>query len=339
MYHLPAKEQVIIQALIMGIAFTINYSAIFYPLICLVGLLLSPHNVVSKIWGSLLGVIIIISFILYTKEKTKEITGTAEFSVLGSWQIANNALYIYNHIKVDTNLLPKETRELNRLTKQFFSTVPDSMRQLSSFEGSYFIDVSFSPLKQFLIQHASYEDPISKFKAWQYVAPAYKNYGNTLIKQHPGIFARHFLLLNLKNYFLPPLEKFDNYSLMNLSVPTNVQDWFDYITPNISAVSSTFQGKLFHMFPLSFLILYTYFIGLCLYFTSRSSMKKTDKSLNKAIKFTVAFLFLSAAFSLWAKPAVFRYQVTPIILLYAFAPLVYTYIRSKGNSIININNT
>ncbi len=48
---------------------------------------------------------------------------------------------------------------------------------------------------------------------WGKASIIYGQYGKWLIKHYPVAFIRYFMLLNVKNYFLPPLEKLEIYNL------------------------------------------------------------------------------------------------------------------------------
>lgn len=321
LYH-RSIGHVLLQAIIIGIAFTIRYTAIYYPLVALTGMLFSSHKTSTKFWGSLLGIALIIPFILYTKQKTKQITGTAQFSVFGGWQIANNALYMYNYIEVDSSKLPSETRELDKLSKNFFKKIPISKNELASLPGTYFIKVPWAILKPYMFVRYEMDDPPSTFRAWGKVSPIYSKYGFYLISHYPFSFAKHYLWLNTQNYFQPHLEKFGTYNLKINTVPPEVQDWFDYPTPDVYAVSTTFQGKLFYIYPLLFMILNIHFmISLAWLFFSRR-IKETGTHFRKSLLFITSFLVINFSFSVYATPVVLRYQIVPLIVLFTFCLLI-----------------
>jgi hypothetical protein len=316
MFHRPTPSQVIIQGLIIGFAFTIRYTAVYYPLISLVGLLLSKQTNFRKVGGAILGVSLMIPFALYTIQKTKEATGKAQFSILGEWQMANNALYMYEHIRVDSTKLPKEVRALDRVTKQFFTDIPPVQRDLTSFAGAFFLIAPYAPLKQYLNHQYNDEELPTQFQAWGKIAPLYADYGKALIGQYPIAFLKYFLAPNIKNYFLPPLEKFETYNFMTNNVPTTVQDWFDYIAPDIAVVSATFQGRLFYPYRLFFLILNVYFWGSVTWFLFKDRSKKLKPDFRKATILTSCFLLLHFGFSIVASPLVLRFQVFPMIVIF-----------------------
>jgi len=322
MLHRPTTGQVLLQGIIIGLAFTIRYAAIYYPLVAIAGFLLSQQRLAVKIWGILLGIILMMPFYYYTQQKTREVTGTAEFSVFGGWQIANNALYMYDHINVDSNKLPPETRALDRLSKQFFLKVPPKPGELAALPGTYFIKVPWAILKPYMAAHYTYTDPPGQFRAWGMVSPIYNKYGTYLITHYPYAFAQYYLWLNTKNYFLPHLEKFGNYNLAINTIPAHVQDWFDYITPNINSISATFQGKLFYIYPILFMVLNTYFIAYMIWIFLTGGFKRLSQNFRPTVQFISIFLLLNFGFSVFATPVVLRYQVVPMTILFVFSLLL-----------------
>lgn len=337
MLHKPALSQVIIQGVIIGMAFTVRYTALYYPLVTVAGLLLSRHQPAVKAWGSVLGIGLIIPFVLVTQQKTKELTGTGQFSVFGGWQIANNALYMYSHIIVDSTLLPKETLALNGLATQFFKTVPDSQRNLAVFQGSFFIAAPYAPLQRYMGQENAVNETGDQFKAWAKVSPVYSAFGQSLIARHPLAYSRYFLWPNLKKYFQPSLEKFESYNMGMNTVPTNVQDWFGYITPDVLAVSSTFQGALFFLYPSLFLVLNLYFLGMMVWLLGSRRFRILPARFWKATIILSIFLGLNAGFSILAEPVVLRYQIVPMIVLFTFSLLFLDFMDRKKQQKINTN--
>jgi len=319
MFHRSTITQIIVQGVIIGLCFPIRYTAIYYPLVALVGLLLSKHKFPVKVFGFLIGIVPMVSFYFYTKQKTKEITGTSEFSVFGGWQIANNALYMYGHINVDSNNLPPETHSLDEASKQFFERFHPSPQELAALPGTYFMKVPYAILKPYMAARYSYDNPREQFKVWGLVSPIYKKYGTWLITNYPIQFAQYYLWLNTKNYFLPHLEKFEIYNLGIKTVPSHVQDWFGYITPYVRSISANIQGKLFYIYPILFMVLNFYFmIRMCWLFLSKGINKLTP-FFKTTLIFISFFLFANFCFSVFATPVVLRYQLIPLIFLFIFS--------------------
>ena len=328
----PKAYHIISIALLIGFLFTIRYTAIYYPLVSAFALLISRQKTLSKIAGSLAPLIFIIPFIIYTKQKTKEVTGTSEFSVFGGWQLANNALYMYDYIKVDSTQLPPEFRPLDRMTKQYFNIVHPRFKDFSPFPGTYFIKVHYAPLKQYMLRYVKSEDGNWGFREWGKVSPLYNAYGSYLIKKYPFQFARYYLLLNTKNYFIPHLEKFNLYNIGENEVWPEAATWFQYKTTAIAVVSKELQGSIFFIYPTLFLLLNFFFLYAFISLVLARSKFKYDQFRYKAVILTAVLLLTNFGFSVLATPVVLRYEVFPMILLFTFSLLIMQLLNNTKHS-------
>jgi len=320
MYRYPSLSNIFLQAVLIGSAFMLRYTAIYYPFVSLVAIFLSGYKLPVKLAGITGPWIIILPFIIYTQQRTKEVTGTAEFSVFGGWQLANNALYMYPHITVDSTKIPDDTRALDRLARNYFIKVPPEYRVLESVEGTYFIKVPNAILKPYMFARYDFEDAPGQFVSWGKVSPVYKKYGSYLIREHPIAFARYYLWLNTKNYFIPYLEKFGFYNVGENSVGDPVVKWFGLKNNIVSLVPSIeFQGSVFFIYPYLFLILNIFFAASLVYSLLTGVYRRSTRHQKFAIIVVVAFLLLNFAFSVFATPVVLRYQIVPMILLLTFS--------------------
>ena len=320
MFHKPKLHHIIVSTVLIGLVFTIRYTAIYYPIVSAIAFLLSRHRIPLKLAGIISPWLLIIPFILYTQQETKKVTGTSEFSVFGGWQIANNALYMREHINVDSTRLPAGTRELDRLAMKYFQIVPPEQRQLAPLPGTFFMKVQNAILKPYMLMRYSFSDAPGQFKAWGQVSAVYKEYGTYLINHYPRAFAQYYLWLNTKNYFIPHLEKFSNYNLYMDSVFDDAREWFHLKSNSITKqASSELQSHLFFFYPPLFMMLNLYFISSFLFILFSGKLIKIQRKLVLALLVTVAFLCINFGFSIFATPVVLRYQVFPMILLVCFS--------------------
>lgn len=320
---IPNPYQVIINAVIFFIAFTFRYNAMYYPIITAIVYLISKHNIWIKVVGLLAGPVLIIPFIIFSSKAAKTLTGTAQFPpILGGWQWANNALYMREYVNPDIALFPsKETRELDGLARDFFETVPWEQRNLPDYVANYFIRVGKAPLKQYLYRKYRIHDEYSNVIAWGKVAPVFGDYGRFLIKRYPLAYARYYLLVNTKNYFLPPLEKLEIYNLGADSIWKRGQSWFSMATPKVKSINKYLQGLILLPYPTLFMLLNVFYsIALVRLIIKK---KLSDKITLPAIVIGIItlFLILNFFFSIFANIIVIRYQIFPMILLLSFGLL------------------
>jgi len=327
--HRPRPYQIFVQSLVFFIAFTFRYNAMYYPIIAAAAFLLSKQSTWLKLVGIISGPALIIPFILFSANAAKRMTGTSQFPpILGGWQWGNNALYMRGFIEEDSMVFPTpETAELDRIARQYFRQPNRPQDQLSSYVANFFIRQPEAPLKQYMERKYKETKDYGSVSQWGKVAPVFGQYGLFLIKRHPWAYARYYLLINTKNYFLPPLEKLEIYNLgMDELWPIGAY-WFDYPSLKIKAFSKTFQGTLLFIYTAIFAILNLYFtIALCL-FVRKKGLRKADKYFKFTVLLVSAFLFLNFVFSVFANIIVIRYQVFPMILFLAFTMLLTDYLE------------
>lgn len=319
MLHRPKRYQLLTLALLTGIAFTLRYTAIYYPLIGALAFALSAHPLRWKILGAILPLSLMIPFVIFTRQETKKLTGTAEFSVFGGWQIANNALYMYDHIDVDTNHLPPGSLTLDRMVRRYFKAVPPQARELDPFPGTFFIKVPDAPLKAYSYRFYKSYNAVGQFQAWGAVSPMYNAYGKWLILHHPLAFARYYCWLNTKNYFIPHLEKFGIYNFGSDSVWDQAAIWFDYPSPHIRSISAeTLPAIVFYGYPAVFMLLNLYFIAVFCWLLMRRQWNRLPPFFMRCCCLLGIYLLVNFAFSILATPVVLRYQVMPFLLLLSY---------------------
>jgi hypothetical protein len=328
----PSRQLLLAQVVLMGLAFTIRYTAMFYPLVAAIALLISPVRHLEKVLWIASPALLFLPFIRFTQLETKAITGTPEFSVFAGWQIANNALYMYGHIQVDSTQLPADTRRLDRMVKQYYHWAPSGYINLDDFDGTFFIKHPDAPLKQYMFRHYLKEARTNGLLSWGKVSPMYNKYGSWLVSHYPLAFARYYLWLNTKNYFNPYLAQMGLYNLGEDSVWDEAQYWFHYQSPRIRSFSRKFQGMLFYSYPSVFLILNLYFASCLLWLWLTRKIKQLEPTLQKALWLLTGFWVINIGFSIFATPVVLRYEVVPMLFLFAFSMLLLEFTDFKRPS-------
>ena len=328
----PTLRGVIAVAVIVGACFTIRYTAAYYPIVTALALLLSRHKVWVKLGGTLAPFVLIVPFVLFTESATKAITGTSEFSVFGGWQLANNAMYMYGHIRVDPRDLPPGTQAFDSLVKAYYKAAPPGFFTFDDFPGTFFIKHQHAPLKEYMRRHYSKELNEDEFKGWGMVSPIYNKYGVWLMKHYPVSFARYYLWLNVKNYFDPYLEKFNIYNLGEDSVGSLVQYWFHWDSPAVRSISKDFPATFFFFYVPLFLLLNLYFAGCLVWQLVTGRFRRLDPGFQTALLFMTGFLIVNFGFSVLATPIVLRYQLVPMMMLFAFSVLLLELTDQKESS-------
>jgi hypothetical protein len=325
----PKSYQILVQALFIFALFTFRYNAMIYPVVAAGIFFMSRQKAWIKIMGMVSGPALIIPFILWQSNAARVMTGTPQFPpILGGWQWGNNALYMRGFIQEDSNAFPTpQTAELDRIARDFFFRQPYRPQDLLFSEvANFFIRHPEAPLKQYMSRHYQPRTNYEDIAAWGKSAVVFDQYGKFLIKRHPLAFAHHYLLVNTKNYFMPPLEKLEVYNLGQDKIGKDAQFWFHY-TPKVWCISNELQGNILALFPTFFLILNIYFgMGLLL-FIRRGGFSKFSSEVKYTISIMTFFLALNAAFSIFANIIVIRYQIFPMLVLLTFAMLLTDYIE------------
>jgi len=161
---------------------------------------------------------------------------------------------------------------------------------------------------------------VGQFRAWGAVSPIYNRYGTWLIRHNPFAFARYYLWLNTKNYFVPHLEKFGIYNLGSDSVWDGARYWFQYETPAIRSVSSEkLPATIFFAYPAVFMLMNLYFIGALIWLLVTGKWRRMPPFFVRCLWLLSAYLAVNFAFSIFATPVVLRYQVLPFLLLFSYS--------------------
>lgn len=327
----PSKYQVIIHAILLSLCFTVRNNAYYYPLVSAICFLLSPQPYSRKIVGILMPFLFLIPFILFTRSASYKMTGTRQYSLFTGWQLANNALYIYDQIKVDsTILLTPEAREVNTIASQFFSRVnPDSYRSyLQSYVGNFFIRQPEAPLKQYFSLHYHPRNEVELVASWGKASETFQQFGEPILLHHPVAYLKYFIYPNLWNYLIPPLSHLGRFNYGQSSIEPIAQVWFNYPHPKIHASSYTFQG--------SFLIIYQgLFLVINLFYIWQIVLLFLRKPFNAAIArphiLIFTFFLLNLIFSLAATTNILRYQFVPMFIMLTFGLTLSDYLESSRN--------
>lgn len=327
----PHWYHLVVLSLTCFIAFTFRYNALYYPIIAAPAFLIAKHSRWFKMAGILFSPALIIPFILFSSNAAREMSGTPQFPpILGGWQWGNNALYMREYIEEDSNKFPSpQTAELDRIARQYYRQVPPQQRELSSYVGNFFIRQWDAPLKVYMVQHFKDSNDYSAVTAWAKAAPIFNQYGQYLIKRHPIPFLRHYILVNAKNYFLPPLEKLEVYNLGEDRMDRIAVHWFDYSGRKVSVVSKTFHGRLLAAYPAFFCLLNLFFAWNLFTLIHGKGLQNTERKFASAIGLISALVLINAAFSIFANIIVFRYQVFPMITLLAIVLLLTDFIEEE----------
>lgn len=333
----PSLYQVLVQGILLFLCFTIRNNAYYYPAIGAIAFLLSRQNWKIKMTGVIFPLLLIIPFIIHTRNAAYKMMGSKQFSLFTGWQLANNALYMYNDISVESEDLPtSQTQELDSLSKNFYKTViPEFQDYLSNYTGNFFIRQPDAPLKQYVSLHYNPKNGYEDVVVWGKASAVFADYGNYLIRKNPSAYIRNFMLLNAKVYFATPLEKLELYNLGADSVGSVAKYWFHFKNRRITAVSKEAQAAILFIFPPLFFLTNIYLIIWGLLFIVRRKFKNTSVALNRFLILMGGLLIANFSFCVFATIIVFRYQVFPLIICFTLSIMLLEWVNEKERSVMN----
>lgn len=323
---------IITHAILLFLCFSVRNNAYYYPIISVLTILIAKRALWFKTATIILSGIMIIVFIVYTREAAYKLTGTRQYSLFTGWQMANNALYIYEFSDTDKILSPRAA-ELEEMSKSFYTSIsqiaPDFHKGLSYFVGNFFIRSPYSPLKKYMTRHYKITDDSSLVVAWGKSASVFKEYGGYIIKNNFKAYISEFALPNTMNYFLPPLEKLEVYNLGIDDVFPIAQFWFHYPTSKIHSRSKTIQGSILSIYPILFFSLNVFAIISLFMFWVLEKYKFFPAILTKQLLLLNCFLALNFLFCIGATIIVLRYEFFPFIICLVSVLLLSEYIAKR----------
>src|SRR5207237_3820191 len=91
--------------------------------------------------------------ILFTSQTMQEVTGKRQFSAFGGWQLANNALYMYEHIPAaERGTVPARFEKLEKMVREHMDTLSRVKLTAQDSAASFFYLWSEKgPLVQYMV--------------------------------------------------------------------------------------------------------------------------------------------------------------------------------------------
>ena len=313
----PRTWQIGVQAILLLACFTVRYNAIYYPLIAALAFILSRQSWPRKLAGIGLGVLLVAGSFWYTSSKMLEVTGKRQFSAFGGWQLANNALYMYEHIPASQRgPIPPRFAKLETMVREHMDTLARvKLTKEDSISNFFYLWSPKAPLVQYMVREYAKDTVTPQFKRWASEGPLFAEYATYLIRRYPMRFVSEFLLPNSVKYAVPPPEFLGIYNMGGDSVGKLAKEWFNYKTVRVrehnnrnAKIGITGIYSIGSAIVNIFLLICV--IGLAVF----TGFKQGDKGLYRLL-FMVLFLWLlNTGFSIFASPIVLRYQVFPILI-------------------------
>lgn len=336
--HSPFKGIIVLNTLVLFLAFTVRYNALIYPLISIFAFTVSKLSTRRKLFGALSLVLVCTGFILHTGYKYKSLTGTWQFSPFSGWQLTNNAMYAYRYVdSAKRKPVPEKFKVLDQMIREYFDSTRDV--RIFPFEelqaSTVYMWTKSLTLYKFRDNFYNRDSTASEFKKWAAIGPLYKSYGLHMIKKYPWHYVRYFLWPNSIKYYAPPVEFLSIYNSESDSVAPIAQLWFRYKSPKVYRRFEGFSITTLDYYPiLTGTINVVFVCSLICFFILKGNQKKSY--FNKGLLLSTVFWVINAAFTIFASSVALRFQAFPILLVTTFALLLIDFLPKivlKGEAV------
>ena len=319
----PSHNLIIVHAIVLLLAFSVRYNALYYPIIAAIAFSLSKQPLKRKLLGIGSAIIVIAGFIQYTSVQYYKLNGIWQFTPFSGWQLANNAMYAYRYVdQKDLNPVPQELRALDNTVRHYFDTTRDLKKhpvEMLVASTVYMWDPR-SPLQIFM--HQKYlKDSVDPLKIWASMAPLYAHYGRYLIRQHPIAFAEHYLWPNAIKYYVPPEEFLKSYNASKDSVKLIAQSWFGYKNRKVTTAFKNLEVSSLCFLPIFAGIINVLFLSSIL-IVGLLKVLKRESILFSTLLIAISLWTANFTFSVFASPITLRYQLFSILVFYSFSVLL-----------------
>jgi len=324
----PTYRLIIIQTLVLFLAFIVRYNALYYPVIAAIALLLSKQLLKRKIIGITMSIVFVSAFMLYTSNQYYQLTGIRQFTPFSGWQMANNAMYAYRYVdSADRKKMPSRFLTLDNTVRHYFDTSrnirkhPEEMLVASTV---YMWDPR-SPLNKFMNEKFKKDSTAGIFKRWASMAPLYSDYGSYLIRQYPKAYFENYLIPNALKYYAPPGEFLDDYNMGRDTIAAIAQSWFRYKSKKVTTAFKDLKVNALDFLPIFTGIMNVLFlIGLLFVLILKGFRRNT--LFSSAFLLASALWIINFVFSVFASPITLRYQLFGILIFSSFAFILIDYI-------------
>jgi hypothetical protein len=319
---------IIFHIIILFIAFTVRYNALIYPIISCFTILLYLKPLRKKVWSAIACLVTCGLFILYTGNKYKELTGSWQYAPFSGWQLANNALYAYRHVKPYKRFpVPKKFSKLDGMVRTHFDSTWNFGKYLTEglLASTFYMWRRELPLFKYRELQFKGDSLSSDLKTWASMGPLYKEYGFWLIKQYPNDFLKYYLWPNANKYYAPPIEYLSQYNTAKDSVAPEAQIWFGYKSRKTKIRVKDRMVNTLNFYPIFTGVINMIFIASFIFFFMMNGFRK--KTLQRQILIIGFILWLTnAGFTIFASSVALRFQSFPILITFIFTSLLIDWI-------------
>lgn len=332
--HKPSQKIILLQTLVLFIAFTFRYNALLYPLLFALVLYFSPMSLLKKATALSISAIMCGAFIFYTSYNYKKLTGTWQYSPFSGWQLANNAMYAYRYVDSSSRKpVANKFKELDQMIRTYFDSTRDVKKFPieSAMASTFYMWSPRLPLMKYAEMKFKNKPNITELNKWASMGPLYKSYGLDIIKKYPWHFIKFYIWPNANKYYAPPVEFLDTYNSGSYKVTQLTKRWFDYNSEKVSIRFKSNKIWILNFYPFLSSVM-NVVMACCLfcYFTLKGW--QYHKSLKFGILLSGSVWLLNAGFTIFASSPALRFQASPILLTTIFSLIILEWLIKLARS-------
>jgi len=330
----PNLRLLFFHAIILLLAFTVRYSALWYPFLSIT-IVIITRLVPGKIKWLSVGAIItpLLVFIGSTQFEYHKRTGKTQFAAFGGWQMAANALYAYAYAQpVDPDNAPYDLYNLHVLVNHHMDSLAKLKYRPDQEIGVYYLWDQKSPLVTYGMNKWKGDIKTPYFIKWASMGPLYGHYGRWLIKEHPGLFLKHFVWPNLVRYYNPPVMFMGMYNLGNRNVDSIAVTWFNWKNNQLPSRLPDKNIYIMNFISTGLAIINPLFIASMLLFLCFSGVKQCSKTSKQLLTCMLLVWLANCFFSVLSAPTELRYQIFPVVITLPFCILFMSWIVGSFQS-------
>jgi len=328
----PTVNLLIRHAVILVLAIMVRHNALYYPLVSFacIGFTAMPLKARLIGWATIL--LLVGGSVGQSIYRYRELTGKAQFSAFGGWQLASNALYgyAYSGHPDPVNALPQGLQSLHQLVNHHMDSVKRLSNRPDQEPGIYYLWDDKAPLKEYLRQKWAMDTITDDFSKWASMGPLYASYGTWLIRHHPGDYISRFLWPNIVRYYTPDPEFLHSYNMGSDSVEEIARFWFHFKTRKVR--SGAKDLPFISAFPITLALINLLFVLAFIGFAWLGGFRDTCIPFRRTLSWVAIVWLANMGFSVLASPIVLRYQLFPMLFTFIFTALLLGYVVHKSNS-------
>lgn len=340
MINYATDRLILINVIVLFVAFTVRYNALFYPVIAVVSLFQGRYRIWHRLGGMVISFLLIAIFIQFSSNQYYKLTGHRQFTPFTGWQTANNAMYAYRFVdSAHVKPVPKRFQELDKMVRTYFDTTKDVNKYPSErlVASTVYMWAPNSPLTIYMENQFKTDSTAKVLKKWAAVAPMMADYGSYLVRQYPIEYLKYYLLPNAIKYYAPPVEFLDTYNTGIDSVHIIAQVWFDYKGPKVSTHFRDFKVNVLNFFPVLTGTMNAVLLFSLISFIFLKGYRRHPR-LKYGMFMMVTLWIVNFGFSVIASPIALRFQLFPILVSFSFTFFLVEYLIRNATESGNVES-